>query len=151
MKSKPEPKVKEVKLSKKYSFMYENFVIATQSDTYLLLEKTGDIVDAIKFNSRTVKYGGPNDEGRGAHPLMGYGLGFYGLYEVENSPWIHEQMTGNRVHPRHSDSLFSGYKHYIACFKDVMFEVTCDSYEEVHLPVAEVGKLVNQQLDYLNE
>ena len=130
--------------------MDESFVIGTQSDTYLLLEKNDDVVDALKFNSRAIKYGGPNDEGRGAHSLAKYGLRSYGLYEIENSPWIHEQMVGNRVHPRHTDSLFSGYKHYIACFKDVMFEVTCRSFEELHLSKKEINALINEQLNYLN-
>ncbi len=36
---KRNPIVREVKLSRDYSFMYENFVIATHSAVYLLLEK----------------------------------------------------------------------------------------------------------------
>ncbi len=131
--------------------MYENFVIATQSDTYLLLEKEQDAIYALKFDSKVVKYGSPNDEGRGAHPLAKYGKLIYGFYEVNNSPWIKEQMVGNRCHDRHKDSFFDNYKHYIACFKDVMFEITCTTYEEIQLSGSDISKLITKQLGYLQD
>ena len=143
------PQIKEIELSRHYKFMYENFVIATQHRTYLFLEKEGDTVWALKFDSPNIKYGGPNDESRGAHPLTKFGPLLYGLYEVINSPWILEQMEGNRCHPRHSDSLFEGKKHYIACFKDVMFEITCKSFEEVEFNQSETFKLLSNELDNL--
>ena len=146
---KKEPRVSEVKLSKDYSFMYENFVIATQSAVYLLLEKNGASVHALRFDSANCRYGGPNDEAHGGHPLAKYGLGFYGLYEVENSPWISEMMRANRVHPRHSDSLFDGRKHYVACFKDVKFESVCREMSEVTLSREDIDALVRHELDSL--
>lgn len=145
------PEIQEVKLSKHYKFMYENFVICTQHEAYLLIESDGENVRALKFNSSDIKYGGPNDEARGAHPLTKYGSLLYGLYEVKNSPWIKEQMERNRVHPRHSDSLFEGKKHYIACFKDVMFEVTCRLWEEISLSKIEILKLVSNEIEQLVE
>ena len=60
------PEVVEVVLRKNYRFMYENFVIATQGDLYLLLEKSGGMVDALKFDFSIFKYGSPNDEVAGA-------------------------------------------------------------------------------------
>ncbi len=149
--SVPAPKVVEITLSKKYAFMYTNFVIATQHDIYILLERHGDVVDVLHFDSQQMKYGSPNDEARGGHPLSSCGLGFYGLFEVEHSPWITEQMIANRVHPSHSDSVFDGKRHYIACFKDVMLEVTCRSFREKQLSVSDVASLVKQQLDDLSE
>ena len=143
------PEIKEIELSKHYSFMYENFVLATQHKTYLFLEKEADTIRALKFDSTNIKYGGPNDEARGAHPLTKFGRLLYGLYEVINSPWIKEQMEGNRCHSRHSDSLFDGKKHYVACFKDVMFEITCRSFAEVELNQSELNKLVAEELDNL--
>jgi hypothetical protein len=143
------PKVTEIKLSRDYSFMYENFVILTQSGAYLLLEKDGENVHALYFDSPSCKYGGPNDEAHGSHPLAKYGLGFYGLFEVENSPWIDEMMVANRVHPRHSDSLFSGRRHYIACFKDVKFESVCRAMKELTLSKSEVDALLNKELSNL--
>ena len=145
------PEITEIQLKKDYKFMYENFVISTQHESYLFLEKQGNEISALKFDSSDIKYGGPNDEARGAHPLTKFGKLIYGVYEVKNSPWIKEQMIGNRVHPRHSDSMFEGKKHYIACFKDVMFEVTCRSWEEITLTQEQVLDLLTRQLNELEE
>jgi hypothetical protein len=142
----PDISVSEVKLSRDYAFMYENFVILTQNDAYLFLEKNGDCTQALHFSSARCRYGGPNDEARGGHPLARYGLGLYGLYVVENSPWIHEMMVANRVHPRHADTLFSRDKHYIACFKDVMFESVCREVREVTLTKREIEALISREL-----
>jgi hypothetical protein len=143
------PKVSEVKLSRQYSFMYENFVILTQHAVYLLLEKSESTVYALSFNSPNCKYGGPNDEAHGAHPLARHGLGIYGLYEVENSPWLREMMVANRIHPRHTDDLFAGRKHYIACFKDVKFECACREMKEIALSENEIYSLLKEQLQNL--
>lgn len=144
------PRVTQVPLSRSYAFMYENLVIVTQHEVYLLLEKRDDDVAVLRFDRAQLKYGSPNDEARGSHPLAQYGLGFYGLFEVEHSPWIREQMMSNGVHPKHRDDMFDGLKHFIACFKDVMLEVTCRSFEERRLPVTEVNELIRQQLDNLS-
>lgn len=145
------PKITEVKLSRHYKFMYENFVVATQHDIFLMLEKHGDIITCLHFDSARMKYGPPNDEARWGHPLFKFGLGIYGLFEVENSPWIKEQIAANRVHSEHFDAMFDGMRHYIACFKDVMLEVACRSYEEKKLSVAEFMSLVSSQLENLEE
>ena len=145
------PEIKEVNLNKKYKFMYENFIISTQHETYLFLDSDGKRSDVLKFNSSDMKYGRPNDEARGAHPLTKYGDLRYGLYKVTNSPWVKEQMEGNRVHPLHSDSMFSDKKHYVACFKDVMLEVACSSFEEITLSNNEILNLVSHEIDQLNE
>lgn len=145
------PKIIKVALAKQYRFMYENFVVATQSGIYLLLEKQQDNVDVLYFDAPQMKYGSPNDEARFGHPLWKYGLGFYGFFEVLNSPWIREQMIANRVHDRHADDMFKDERHFIACFKDVMLEVTCRKYEERTMTVAEIETLVKQQLKDLTE
>ena len=143
------PKVHEVKLIRDYAFMYENFVIATQSAVYLMLEKSGNSFFALRFDSPNCRYGGPNDEAHGGHPLARFGLGIYGLYEVENSPWISEQRIANKVHPSHSDALFDSKKHYIACFKDVKLESVCRQMSEVVLKQEDIDALVRGQLDAL--
>lgn len=148
--SEPTPSVVEVPLRKDYPFMYEHFLISTQQHLYLLLEKTGTTVDALRFDFSAFKYGAPNDEARGGHPLSAHGLGFYGLYEVQNSPWLGDLMRANRVHPRHEDSLFSDRRHFVACFKDVMLEVACSDMKEVQLSVDEITGMVLKQLDYLD-
>ena len=142
----PTVSVSEVKLSRDYDFMYENFVVLTQSDAYLFLERNGDSTQALHFDSARCRYGGPNDDARGGHPLTEYGLGLYGLFLVENSPWIREMMVANRVHPQHSDSLFSRDRHYVACFKDVMFESICREVREVTLSKSEIEALITREL-----
>ncbi|WP_323816615.1 hypothetical protein [Cellvibrio sp. NN19] len=148
---KPKPSVKEVTLNRTYQFSYENFVLATQGSTYLFLEKSENSVFGIKFNSRLVKYGSPNDEARGGHPLTKYGLGFYGFFEVENSDWVREQIELNSVHPRHNEKLFEGYKHYVACFQDVMLEVTSKSYVEFEISLSELNALIQEQVNFIEQ
>ena len=145
------PKVVKIQLSKQYRFMYENFVVATQSAVYLMLEKTNDTVNLLCFNSWQLKYGSPNDEARGGHPLWQFGMGFYGFYEVLDSPWIHEQMVANRVHDKHLDSHFKELRHFIACFKDVMVEVTCRSFDEQTMSVADFNTLIRFELEKLTD
>jgi hypothetical protein len=147
----PTPKIVEIELKKQYRFMYENFVIVTQSGIYLLLERREENVDVLYFDSPDMKYMSLNDEARGGHPLWKYGMGFYGFFEVLNSPWIREQMMANRVHDRHADDVFTGKRHFIACFKDVMLEVGCRTYEERTTTVSEIEGLVQQQLKHLIE
>jgi hypothetical protein len=144
------PVVSEVALRKPYRFMYANFVIATQHDVYLLLEKNADLIDAIQFGFLVLKYGYPNDEALGGHPLAKHGLGFYGLYEVTNSPWIEDIMTANRAHPRHNDALFSRDRHFIGRFKDVTLEVICTTMREVQLGESDLSEIVKEQIGYLS-
>lgn len=145
------PVVNEVWLSRRYRFMYENFVIATQNETFLVMERGGDQVHAIRFDSPNIRYGAPNDEARTAHSLAKYGLGLYGLFEVKNSPWLKESVAANWIHPRHSDSLFAGRRHFIACFKDVMLEVQCCNMEEVTMTSSQIFDLITNQIRHLNE
>lgn len=145
------PRVVEVQLNRRYRFMYENFAVLTQGLSYLFLDKVGDTVFGLRFVGSNYKYGGPNDEAHGAHPLAKFGLGIYGLYEVHDSPWIREMMIANRVHPRHSDSLFDGLRHFIACFKDVKFECVCREVSEVQLSCTEISEILAKQIDYLEE
>jgi hypothetical protein len=140
------PVVYEIMLKRDYAFQYENFVLATQNDLYLLLQKVGTSVSLLKFSSSSYKYGSPNDEARGGHPLTKFGLGWYGLYQVENSPWIQELMVANRVHDRHQDSMYADKKHYVACFKDVMLEVVCRGFEEIQLEQDTFLSMVQEQL-----
>ncbi len=148
---KPKPEIIELEFSNQYKFMYENFLISTQHDSYLLLEEKEGYIHALRFQGSTIRYGLPNDEGRGAHQLTKYGSLTYGFFEVKNSPWIEEQMIGNRSHPRHSDDMFKNKKHYIVCFKDVMFEASCRGYSLEVMSKEDVVTLVTQELDDLSE
>jgi hypothetical protein len=80
-------------------------------------------VAVLRFKSRCHKFGSPNDEALGGHPLSRYGLKFYEFHVVENSPWLAEMCCQNRVHPRHSDWMFADLRHWIISFQDSTLEV----------------------------
>jgi hypothetical protein len=130
--------------------MYENFIISSQQELYLLLEENDGIFDTLKFDFSVYKYGYPNDEVLGAHPLAKFGLTWYGFFEVTNSPWINELKVANRIHPSHNDSFYNNRKHYIVTFKDVTLDViTSEPFEEVKLTKEQVLEFISKQLDYL--
>ena len=141
--------IKEVKLKKEYAFMYENFVVSSQQTLYVLLEESNEKIDALKFDPIIYKYGYPNDEVN--HPLTKYGLGFYGLFKVDNSPWMTEIKDNNKSHHRHNDSMFDNYKHYIAKFKDITIEILCTEFEEVELTKQDLANFVTEQISYLKK
>lgn len=141
--------VTEVNLSKDYSFMHENFVVSSQHKLFLLLEQTENIIDALEFDSLIYKYGYHNDEVR--HPRSEYGLGFYGLFQGINSPWVEELINSNQQHHRHSNSSFDNYKHYIAKFKDVTLEVVFTNMKEIRLKKSELLTFLNEQIKYLEK
>ena len=76
-----------------------------------------------------VRFGGPNDEAIGGHPLHGKGLGGYRAHEVVNSAWIEEAIKVNSVHPRHSDAPFRQLHHYALLFHDDMLEALAGGIE----------------------
>ena len=137
--------IKEIRLKKNYSFMYENFVLSSQNEVFLLLESDEQQVSILKFSSTTVyKFGYPNDEV--SHPLENSGLGSYGFYEVSNSGWLKEIIKINQHHHRHSDEMFFRDKHFIAKFKDVTFEIIAINFEEVTMSVAQLLDLVKKEI-----
>jgi hypothetical protein len=83
----------------------------------------GDTVAVLRFDSWCHKFGYPNEEALSGHPLYQYGLECYGFHLVENSPWIAELCRQNRVHSRHTDSLFADLRHWIMTFHDTTLEV----------------------------
>ncbi|MFI1770284.1 hypothetical protein [Thalassobellus citreus] len=144
-----EPVVVEIKLEKHFRFMYENFVISSQQELYLLLEEKDGVIDLLCFNSLSIyKYGYPNDEI--GHPLQKFGLGFYGFFEVKNSEWINEIEKMNSAHPRHVKGLSTDRKHYVAKFKDVTLEVICKSYELKQMTKTELDGIITEQMNYIN-
>ncbi len=146
-KNKSKVSVSEIRLQKDYAFMYENFVFSSQQKLYLILEKTDDNIYALQFNFLIYKYGYPNDEI--SHPLSKYGLGNYGIFKVDNSPWLAEIINTNRQHPRHSDNMYAGVEHYIVNFKDVTLEVLCRKMEEVQITKAYFLELLEEQIKFI--
>jgi hypothetical protein len=139
--------VTEVSLKKDYAFMYENFIVASQQKLYLLLEQNDDLIDSLEFDPLIYKYGYPNDEI--SHPYTRFGLGSYGLFEVNYSPWLAELKEGSRQHPSHTNSSFAKYRHYVAKFKDVTVEVICTQMEEVQLTKSRIYEFIDEQVGYL--
>ena len=70
-------------------------------------------------------FGPPNDEALQGHPLWSRGLDYYGVFRVDQSSLVRGAM--NRVHPRHTGSLFEGHNHYIFTFHDSTFECVAKS------------------------
>ena len=67
------------------------------------------------------KFGYPNDEALGGHPLAKRGLKWYGVFEVEKSSWIAEKTKQNRVNfPNTTEDTQS--RHFIFTFHDSTFE-----------------------------
>ena len=141
-----QPKVTEIKLSKDYKFMYENFVISTQNELYLMLEEKNGLINVLKFSFLIYKYGYPNDEGLGVHSMAKYGLRWYGFYHVVNSIWINEL---NEKRPKVSYDIFADREHYIITFKDVTLDIISDKFEEVTLTNEQIYSLIKLQISYL--
>jgi hypothetical protein len=73
---------------------------------------------------KVTKFGYPNDEALGGHPLYKHGLAAYGVFEVLSSSWIQQMTEQNRVcFPRTSDSKM---RHFIFTFHDSTFECVAD-------------------------
>ena len=131
--------------------MYEGFTIATQNILYLLLEENLGLIDGLSFPFRIFKFGSPNDEALGSHLMTKYGLSFYGIFEVINSPWIEELKISNRIHPSHHDSMFKDYKHYIITYKDNTLEVVSNEMTEIELSKDDLINIVSEQINYIKK
>ncbi|HEX3626008.1 MAG TPA: hypothetical protein VH280_11345 [Verrucomicrobiae bacterium] len=57
-----------------------------------------------------------------AHALSGRGLGAYGAFVIENSPWIKELEHVDRKHSNFDSQKWRKIRHYMLCFKDRIFE-----------------------------
>ena len=88
-----------------------------------------DSYAVVRFDVHTHMFGSPNDETLNGHPLYNKGLGFYGAYQVLNSPWIKQLENMNSVHPRHTPELFHDLLHYIFTFHDSTLECVARSFE----------------------
>lgn len=76
------------------------------------------------------KFGSPNDEALGGHPLIKNGLKYYSVQKVENSSWIAELEKQNSVHPQHESKRFLKDKHhYVFTFHDSTLELVATEGE----------------------
>ena len=139
----------KIELEKDYDFMYENFIVSSQRNLYLLLEENNKIIDTLNFEFLIFKFGYPNDEV--GLPSKIKGVEIYGISEVHNSEWIKELMINNRSHSRHSDKNYSSYKHFIVRFKDVTLEVISTKYEILKMSKEEFNEIISEQISYLEK
>lgn len=137
----------KITLEKDYHFMYENFIVSSQHNLFLFLEENNGIIEAINFRFKVYKYGYPNDEVE--LPSKISGVETYGISQVFNSDWIKELMINNRSHPKHSDSFYTNYKHYVVRFKDVTLEVISDKYEIIKMTKEELNEIISRELDFI--
>lgn len=80
-------------------------------------------IAVVRFDECLIyKFGAPNDEALGGHPLYGRGLVAYRAHTVERSRWIGEQEKINSVHPQHRPGWETRFRHYLLTFHDEMFE-----------------------------
>jgi len=79
-------------------------------------------IGVVEFElCQLTKFGYPNDEALGGHPLAKKGVRFYETYEVERSSWIAEKTEQNRVNfPNTAEDTRS--RHFIFTFHDSTFE-----------------------------
>ena len=101
----------------------------------------------VEFGSvRASYFGPPNDEAMGGHPLAARGLQYYAAHEVFDSSWIRALEKMNRVHHRHTASLFAGLRHFIWTFHDSTFECVANGYT-VRMLEGSVAKALMLLLD----
>ena len=87
-------------------------------------------VAVVMFHGTWASYfGSPNDEALNGYPLYEKGLGPYATFEVLQSRWIASMARQNAVHPRHTDALFAGLRHFIMTFHDSTLEIVARSYD----------------------
>ncbi len=95
-------------------------VISGESGTFVVFRIAGSNDSWGVLNCATVRirFGEPNDEDLPNHPLYQYGLGYYGIFVIKNSPWISELVQSNDAERGSAGDLM----HVIATFHDSTFE-----------------------------
>lgn len=103
----------------------EPSVWANESKLVLSYITSEETIAVILFPLVSIyKFGSPNDESLGGHPLIKNGLKHYNVHRVENSSWLSELEKQNSVHPRHDKTFFFKDKcHYIFTFHDSTLEI----------------------------
>lgn len=102
----------------------EAVLFATETQLFLRYSTSGDETAIVHFPLvDTFQFGAPNDEALGGHPLAKYGLKFYSVHRIDNSPWIADLEQRNSVHPGHNrEKYFKDRVHYVFTFQDSTLE-----------------------------
>jgi hypothetical protein len=105
----------------------EAYVFAADEGDALLVyraaESVGGGVAVLRFSvPLLVSYGLPNDEALDQHPLYSCGLGFYGVYRIENSTWKMQMQDRGARRDKPPPPVWSGVTHYVVTMHDATFE-----------------------------
>lgn len=102
----------------------EAILFVTETQLFLRYFTSHEQTVVIQFPMvKTFQFGSPNDEALGGHPLYRFGLKFYSVHRIENSPWIVELERRNAGHPRHNKEQFMrDAVHYVFTFQDSTLE-----------------------------
>ena len=83
----------------------------------------------VEFNGGTFRFGIANDEVFSGLPLWNKGLEGYAAHIIENSAWINELKSINKVHPYYDEDRWKDQKHLALLFHDEIFEVIATDYK----------------------
>lgn len=83
----------------------------------------------VEFSGHTFRFGIANDEVFSGLTLWKKGLEFYSAHLIENSNWISELKTINKVHPYYKEDKWKDQKHYMLLFHDEILEVIATDYK----------------------
>ncbi len=94
------------------------------------------------------KFGGPNDEVFGGHPLTGKGFGGYGAYVVANSKWLDQEMRIQSVHRGFDPARWKDTRHYLLAFHDEMLECLAEDHRlhALDMSMAEALEVAQKRL-----
>jgi hypothetical protein len=109
-----------------YEGIFVSYFIATVDR-----EVDGEVAIVRFEGARASYWGSPNDEALQGHPLAKNGLKYNSAMEVLGSPWIRRLEEMNRVHARHSPTMFAKDRHFILTFHDSTFECVAKGYKIV--------------------
>ncbi|WP_341869787.1 hypothetical protein [Pseudomonas lactucae] len=102
----------------------EAVIFATETQLCLRYHTDNQAFAVIRFPLvKIFKFGSPNDEALGSHPLAALGLRPYQVNRIDRSTWITELEQQNAKHPRHDRALFlKDATHYVFTFQDSTLE-----------------------------
>lgn len=104
----------------------------------------------VEFNGHTFRFGIANDEVFSGLPLWDKGLEGYAVHIIENSTWITELKSINKVHPYYSEDGWKDRRHFALLFHDEIFEVIATDYK-VETFKTTFGQLATEVVKRMNK
>src|SRR5262245_42689194 len=99
-------------------------VVRAESKLIVSYGTSGEQTVIVTFpRPSAVKVSLTNDEALSGHTLYEYGLKYYSVHKIENSPWLGELERINASHDRHDRRRFlEGKVHYLFALKEETVE-----------------------------